>query len=60
MDESMNSLMHLIDYINEKYESKIEIGVGGQGLSLDEKLLLHSNLHVLKNMDDLIKFLDTE
>jgi len=58
MSESMNSLVHLIDYINEKYKSEIIIGVGGQGLTDTEDLKKHKNLHVLNSIDELIELVN--
>ena len=58
MSESMNSLVHLIDYINEKYKSEIIIGVGGQGLTYTEDLKKHKNLHVLNSIDELIELVN--
>jgi methanogenic corrinoid protein MtbC1/predicted XRE-type DNA-binding protein len=57
MNDSMNSLINLINHINEKYKSEIIIGVGGQGFVEDKHLLEHQNLHILTGMDDLIDLL---
>lgn len=58
MKDSMNSLVHLVNYINEKYKSDIIIGVGGQGLMEDKDLTKHNNLHVLGSIDELIELIN--
>lgn len=58
MSDSMNSLVHLVNYINEKYKSDIIIGVGGQGLLEDKGLTKHKNLHILDNMDEMIELVN--
>jgi len=58
MKDSMNSLVHLVNYINEKYKSDIVIGVGGQGLVEDTNLTKHNNLYVLKNIDELMELVN--
>jgi methanogenic corrinoid protein MtbC1 len=57
MSESMNSLIHMVDYIVEKFNGEIEIVIGGQGLRKDKKLLQHKNVRYIKNIHDLLEFL---
>jgi len=58
LSDSINNLEYLVDHINEKYNFKFLIGVGGQGLNQNEKLTTHRNLHVLKNIDELVDLLN--
>lgn len=57
MSESMNSLLHVIDYLNDKFMSDIIIGVGGQGIIDNQNIRQHDNLYILRNVEELIDLL---
>ncbi len=57
MNDSMNSLVHLIDYLNDKFNSKFIIGVGGQGLD-KENLQKHKNIRILSDIKALLELLN--
>jgi len=56
MSDSLNSLVHIVDNLNEKYEDII-IGVGGQGLQHNEEIIERNNVHVLKDIDTLVELI---
>lgn len=53
MADNMNSLIHFIDYINEKHPNKFMIGVGGQGLLHNADIKETSHVRILKNTEAL-------
>lgn len=57
MKESMNSLIHLVTYIKEKYKEDVIIGIGGQGVVEEVKELKNDNIYILKNMEELLSLL---
>ncbi len=58
LSDSINSLEYLVNHINEKYNFKFMIGVGGQGLKQNGKLTTHKNLHIINNIDELVDLLN--
>jgi methanogenic corrinoid protein MtbC1 len=57
MQETMNSLVSLLDHIRDKHDSNIVIGVGGQGIS-DETNLRDTDTLLIKDIDSLIDLLN--
>lgn len=57
MEDNLNSLIQLVDYINEKADSNLSICIGGQGLESHKQIQKLENIHILKDLDDVTDFL---
>jgi len=44
MSDKMNTLIHLVNYIVERYQDDVIIGIGGQGVTEDKDLLKKDNV----------------
>ena len=58
LEEHMNNLGHVVDYINEKYPNDLLIGIGGQGLRHNKDLEKHSNVHFISSVSELEEFVE--
>ncbi len=58
LNDHINNLVHIVDYINEKYPDEFLIGIGGQGLLYKHQLDHHANVQFINSMSELKDFIE--
>jgi len=58
MIDNMNSLIHFIEYINEKHQEKFIIGIGGQGILDKNNITEIENVYILRDIKELKELLN--
>lgn len=57
IQDNINSLIQLVDSLNERFKEKIEICIGGQGVLKTNNLLLRKNVHLMRDIEDVRNFI---
>lgn len=56
--DQINTLTQLIDYLNTRFDESLQIVIGGQGYEQSGVLKQFSNVHFIKNMQDLKSYIN--